>query len=71
MTWLRAQWAWLVAHKTRVAGWSGALAGAVQAYLPQLGIFLSVKQMAATTMIIGITVAVIGHINGRSDAPPS
>lgn len=69
MTWLRAQWAWIVAHKTRIAGYSGALAGAVQGYLPQLGIFLSVKQMAATTMIIGITVAVIGHINANEPPP--
>lgn len=65
MTWLRAQWDWIVKHKTRIAGYSAALAGAVQGYLPELGIFLSVKQMAATTMIVGVTVAIIGHINAR------
>lgn len=70
MTWLKAQWLWILAHKTRIAGYSGALAGAIQAYLPEMGVFLSVKQMAATTLIVGVTVAIIGHLNGRSESPP-
>lgn len=69
MTWLKAQWAWIIAHKTRIAGYSATLAAAVQAYLPQFGIFLSVKQMAATTAIVGITVAIIGHLNANEPPP--
>ncbi len=67
MNWLRTQWQWLKANRTKVAGYSGALAGAVQGVLPEMGVFLSVKQMAATTMLVGIAVAVIGHLNTRKD----
>lgn len=65
MTWLRAQWEWAVAHRTRIVGYAAQLAGAVQAYLPDMGIFLSPKQMGATTFIVGVTVAIIGHLNAR------
>jgi hypothetical protein len=69
MTWLKAQWLWITTHKTRLVGYAAGLAGAIQAYLPEMGVFLSVKQMAATTLIVGVTVAIIGHINAHEPPP--
>lgn len=63
MNWINAQWQWITSHRTKIAGYAAVLAGALQGYLPQMGIFLTVKQMAATTMIVGIAVALIGHYN--------
>jgi hypothetical protein len=61
--WLSNAWQTIWKNKTKAAGYAAQLAGAVQMYLPQAGIFLSAKQMAATTFIIGVLVALIGHYN--------
>jgi hypothetical protein len=60
---LKGACAYAWSHKTKIVGYAGMLAGGVQLYLPQLGVFLTEKQMAATTMIIAGTVAAIGHYN--------
>lgn len=64
---------WLWEHRTKLSGFLGVISGAVQMGLPQASVFLTVKQMAGSTMILGVITAAIGFFNSqvsKSDEPP-
>jgi len=64
---------WIWARRTRTLGYLGILISSVQLYLPGLGVFLSVKQMALTTFILSFLTTLLGHYNSwaskKADAP--
>jgi hypothetical protein len=60
---IKEQLSFAWSHRTKIAGYAGVLTGAIQMYLPQASVFLTVKQMAATTMLVGAAAALIGHYN--------
>lgn len=73
INWLSIAWRTVWKNKTKAIGYGAQLAGAVQMYLPQAGIFLTAKQMAATTFVVGVVVSFVGHYNDwtqRADPPP-
>jgi hypothetical protein len=64
-------WAWIASHKTRIAGYAGVIFGFLQMNSDAVKALIPEQYRGISVLILGLIVAIIGHVNANSSGPPA